>query len=342
MTLLVTGGCGFIGAAFIRQRLRTHPEETIVNLDALTYAGSPGRLADVQHHSRYRFLRGDITDPEMVAQAMAGCRAVVHLAAETHVDRSIVSAGAFIRTNVEGTQVLLEQARRQAVERFLYVSTDEVYGPVLSGAADERAPLAPRSPYAASKAAGDWLTHSYHHTYGLPVLVARPTNAYGPAQFPEKFIPLCLTHALAGRPIPIYGDGSQRRSWLFVDDLCTALSAVLDRGAVGESYNVGSGEERANRDTASAVLQLLGAPAALLQPVADRPGHDWRYALDDRKLRALGWRAQTPFRQGLEQTAGWYREHGGWWKPLAEQLQEQPQHHWLSRQPAAHAAPVSR
>ena len=330
MRLLVTGGAGFIGARFVRYWLATHPRDRVVTLDALTYAGSRERLSRLPGSARHRFVRGDLLDAALVRRVLNGADAVVHLAAETHVDRSITDGGPFLRTNVEGTYALARAVREAGVRRLLHVSTDEVYGPVLRGTVDELAPLRPRSPYAASKAAGDLLVQACRETFGLPVVIARPTNVYGPAQFPEKFIPVCITHALLDRPVPIYGDGRQRRGWLYVDDLCAALARLLERGRVGEIYNIGSGAEQANRDTARQVLARLGKPASLLRRVADRPGHDRRYALNDAKLRALGWRAATPFHRGLDATITWYGEHEAWWRPLVQRLRDDP-YHWLHR-----------
>ncbi len=342
MRILVTGGCGFIGSHVIRRWRATHPGDEIVNLDVLTYAASTARVEDVARLTGYRLVRGDVTDPRQVAMAVAGCQVVVHCAAETHVDRSITNAAPFVRTNVEGTRVLLEEARRAGVERILHVSTDEVYGPMLSGEVNETARLAPRSPYAASKAAADGFVLAYHHSYGVPVVVARPTNAYGPGQFPEKFIPLCITRALEQQPIPLYGDGSQRRSWLFVEDLCRALEVLVSCGEPGEIYNIGSGHEAANLQTATAVLQLVGCGSGLLQHVPDRPGHDWRYGVEDSKLRALGWAPATEFREGLARTVTWYRHHADWWLPLVAGLREES-YHWLdSAEPRAARTDTAR
>ena len=330
MRILVTGGAGFIGSHLIRSWLASHPSDEVVNLDLLTYAGSRERLADVEGSRHYRFVQGDIRQPKTVGQAMEGVQVVVHFAAETHVDRSITDAAPFLRTNVEGTYTLLQAAQAVGVKRFVHLSTDEVYGPVMEGAIDEGAALSPRSPYAASKAAGDLLVQAFRHTYGLPTMVVRPTNIFGPAQFPEKFISLTITNGLGQLPIPIYGDGQQRRGWLFIDDLCEALRVLIERGAVGEIYNVGSGCEQANLETAQQILSLLGASSDLLQFVADRPAHDRRYAMRDEKLRALGWQPGTSFDAGLKRTIDWYREHGDWWRPLARKLREDP-YHWLNR-----------
>ncbi|MBI3011318.1 MAG: dTDP-glucose 4,6-dehydratase [Candidatus Omnitrophica bacterium] len=336
MKFLVTGGAGFIGSDFIRSWMAHHPTDEIVNLDRLTYAGSRARLAEIEGEGRYTFIEGDICEPQIVEQAMAGCETVVHFAAETHVDRSITDAAPFIRTNVEGTHVLLQQAHAQGAQRFIFLSTDEVYGPVLDGAVDEQAPLSPRSPYAASKAAGDLLAQAFHKTCRLPVIVVRPTNIYGPGQFPEKFIPLCITNALEGLPIPVYGDGQQRRAWLFAADLYDALDVMIRRGAVGEIYNVAGGMEQANLEVAKAILALLGRSQGLLELVTDRPGHDRRYAMDDAKLRALGWRPQVSFERGLRETVDWYRARTDWWRPLAQRLREDS-YHWLNR--AARSSP---
>ena len=330
MKLLVTGGAGFIGSHFIRQWLVHHPADEVVNLDALTYAGSPSRLTDLNAHPHYRFMQGDIGDAGVVQQAVQGCQAVVHLAAETHVDRSITNAAPFLRTNVEGAYTLLAQARAQGIGRLVHISTDEVYGPVLEGLVDERAPLAPSSPYAASKAAGDLLVQAFRSTYGVPAVIVRPTNIFGPAQFPEKFIPLCIINGLEGRPIPVYGDGRQRRGWLHVDDLCEALELIITRGQPGETYNVAGGCEQANLDTAKLILAKTGCSTELITFVADRPGHDRRYAMDDAKLQALGWRPHRSFEEALAQTVAWYREHAAWWRPLVERLREDP-YHWLNR-----------
>ncbi len=319
-TLLVTGGMGFIGSNFVRHILREHPTARVVNLDKVTYAGNPRNLADVADDSRYTFVQADICDAGAVAEALATHRPdqIVHCAAETHVDRSILEAGDFVRTNVEGTRVLLDAARAADVRRFLHVSTDEVYGSLgATGAFTETSPLQPNSPYAASKTGADVLARAYHVTYGLPVIITRTCNNYGPYQFPEKFIPLMVVNAFRGEPLPIYGDGLYVREWLHVEDHCRALAAVLAAGQPGEVYNIGSGEERANLEVAREILRLTGRPETLLTHVKDRPGHDRRYALDHAKIRReLGWAPAIPFSAGLRQVVEWYRRHEAWWQEI--------------------------
>ena len=332
MRLLVTGGAGFIGSHFVEHWLAHHPGDEVVTLDRLTYSGLRATIDGLANHPRHRFLQGDVCDPDAVQDAMQGCDTVVHFAAETHVDRSITNAQPFVRTNVEGTQTLLECAVKLKVTRFLHVSTDEVYGPILEGAHAETAGFNPRSPYAASKAAGDLLVRAYQETYGLPGIIVRPTNTFGPRQFPEKFIPLCITNALEGLPLPLYGDGQHRRSWIFVGDLCRAIERILDGGAVGAIYNISSPWERENLQVARAILQHLAKPEALMTFVPDRPGHDRRYAMDGSRLSQLGWRAGVAFEEGLRRTIAWYRDHPEWWQPLKARLREDP-YHWLNRTP---------
>ena len=339
--LLVTGGAGFLGSHFVRCWHARHPGDQITVLDLLTYAGSRERLSDIEKSGECKFLRGDICDPVVVKQAMEDCRTLVHFAAETHVDRSITSAAPFVRTNMEGTLVLLEQARNSDVARFVFISTDEVYGPVLAGMVDEEAPLRPKSPYAASKAAADLLVQAFWHTHGLPAVIVRPTNIFGPWQLPEKFVPVCITHGLEGRAVPLYGDGLQRRSWLYVEDLCDALIMVVEEAKDGELYNLAGGTERTNRDVAQTILRGVGAPASLLQSVTDRPGHDRRYAMDDHKLRAIGWQPRITFEQGLSSTIAWYREHESWWRPLTQRLREDT-YHWLNRPAGSGVVPSAR
>jgi len=316
--LLVTGGAGFIGSAFVRNHLRDYPEDTVVVLDKLTYAGNLQNLAPIADDPRYRFVRGDIGDGALVGELMREIDVVVNFAAETHVDRSILDPGSFIETDVKGTYVLLEAARRAEVRLFCQVSTDEVYGEVTSGTSEETDPLQPRSPYAASKAGGELLVHAYHVTYGLPTLVTRASNNFGPHQYPEKFLPVLITNALDDKPIPLYGDGRQRRDWLYVDDHCAALELLLARGTPGTAYNIGGGNEYENRVLAEWVLDLLGEPRTLIQSVPDRPGHDRRYAVNMAPLEALGWRPARPFSAALEATVRWYVDNQAWWRPLQD------------------------
>ena len=316
--VLVTGGCGFIGSNFIRYLLSNNPSVTIVNLDALTYAGNPENLVDVEqdYGERYRFIHGDIRRAEDVEAAMSGCDTVVHFAAESHVDRSIARAHDFITTNFEGTYVLLEEARRLGIGRFLHISTDEVYGSTDSGSFDETDRLAPSSPYSASKTAADLLVLSYHTTFGLPVVVTRSTNNFGPYQFPEKLIPLFVTNLLENKPVPLYGDGLNVRDWIYVLDNCRALETVLRHGGTGEIYNVGAANEVTNRFITTSVLEVLGAGEEMVNYVTDRPGHDRRYSVKTDKIRALGWAPERDFREALMDTVAWYRDNPGWWKIL--------------------------
>lgn len=314
-TLMLTGGCGFIGSNLVRFLLETEPDWTVLNFDALTYAGNLANLADLEKHPRYRFVKGDITDRASVHGAMSQkVQAVLHLAAESHVDRSILDSGPFVRTNVLGTQVLLDAARHFQVERFVHVSTDEVYGSLgPTGTFTEQTPLAPNSPYAASKAASDLLVRSYHHTFGLPALITRCSNNYGPYQFPEKLIPLFITNLLQDQPVPVYGDGMQVRDWIHVRDHCAAIHRVWRQGKPGEVYNIGGRCEIPNLELTRFLLKALGKPETLIRYVADRPGHDRRYAIDCAKVETeLGWAPQIRFADGIHQTLEWYRSHPEW------------------------------
>ena len=318
--VLVTGGAGFIGSNFVRHALAAHPDWRITNLDKLTYAGRIETVADVMDHPRHKFVRGDIGDETVAGPLVEQSHIVVHFAAETHVDRSIKAAGEFLRTDVLGTFVLLEAARRAPhLKRFVQISTDEVYGSVPEGASRETDELRPRNPYSASKAGADRLAYSYFATYGVPVIVTRASNNYGPYQFPEKVIPLFVTNALDAAPLPLYGDGLNVRDWLHVDDHCRALDLLIARGTDGEVYNVGGGNEVRNVDLTHRILELTGRPASLIQPVRDRPGHDRRYALDTSKARALGWAPTVDFAEGLANTVAWYRDNDAWWRPIKEQ-----------------------
>lgn len=320
-TLLVTGGCGFIGSHFIKLILRTRACK-VINLDLLTYAGNLENLADLnltRGRSAYRFIKGDIADPTQVRQLFESepIDAIVNFAAETHVDRSLLDSGPFLRTNVEGTRVLLEVAGQHKVERFLQVSTDEVYGSLAPAESPftEQSLLQPNSPYAASKAAADLLTRAYYRSYGLPVLITRCGNNYGPYQFPEKFLPLFITNSLDDQPLPLYGDGQQIRDWIHVEDHVEALLEVLERGIPGEIYNISAGQEETNQRMAEWVLEVLEKPRHLIRHVTDRPGHDRRYALNATKIRQnLGWQPSTLLEKGLRDTIDWYRAKRSWWE----------------------------
>ena len=316
MRLLVTGGAGFIGSNFIRYTLAEHPEDRIVNLDKLTYAGNPANLADLEHDERYSFVQGDIADAGLVRDVTRGVDAVVNFAAPSHVDRSILDADEFLKTNVLGVRVLLEAVRSLRVERMLHVSTDEVYGSIALGAATEESPLQPSNPYAAAKAGGDLLALAYWKTHAVPVVITRSSNNFGPYQYPEKMIPLFITNALENQTLPLYGDGHQVRDWIYVLDNCSAIDRVLREGRAGEVYNIAGGHEVANVTLTHEILRLLGKPDSLIKLVADRPGHDRRYALDAAKVWELGWMPRYPFASALEATVRWYREHDAWWRPL--------------------------
>ena len=314
MKIFITGGAGFIGSNFIRHILANREEYSVVNFDKLTYAGNLANLVSVADDPRYRFIKGDICDPSAAESAMKGCDSVVHFAAESHVDRSIYEPSAAINTNVVGTSVMLEVARKLGIKRLVHVSTDEVYGDILPGAfADEDSPLQPSSPYSASKASSDLLVRSYVRTYGFPALITRSSNNYGPYQFPEKFLPLMITNALDGKPLPIYGDGKQQRDWLHVEDNCRGVLAVLERGRIGEVYNIGGLDIAENLTLAKDLLRSLGKPETLLSYVKDRPGHDRRYALSCDKIeRDLGWKPSITLGEGLGQTVEWYRVNHDW------------------------------
>ena len=315
MRILVTGGAGFIGSHFLRLLLKQDNVNLVVNLDALRYSGNLDNLRDVASHPRYRFVHGDICDAKTVEALLKEHHidTIANFAAETHVDRSILEPAGFVRTDVIGTAVLLEAARTAGIRRFLQVSTDEVYGDVSTGRSKESDPVAPRSPYAASKAAADLLVQSYFTTYGAQVLITRGSNTFGPNQYPEKFIPLFVTNALEDQALPLYGDGLQQRDWIHVEDHCTGIAQVLERGTPGEIYNIGGGCERHNKEVAQAILNILGKPGALLRHVTDRLGHDRRYALDCEKVRTLGWKPQATFEDALKSTVLWYQDNPRWW-----------------------------
>ncbi len=320
MKILVTGGCGFIGSNFVHFMLKAHPDYTIVNLDKLTYAGNPENLADVEKNPRYHFVKGDICDRRIVETVVRdhGIDAVINFAAESHVDRSITGPSIFIETNVSGTNVLLEAAKDFKVQRFVQISTDEVYGSLgASGRFTETTPLHPNSPYSASKASADLLALAYHHTFALPVVITRCSNNYGPYQFPEKLLPLMIANALDGKSLPVYGDGLNVRDWLYVKDHCEAIDAVLHRGNIGEIYNIGGNNEWRNIDIVKLLLKKLGKPESLITFVKDRPGHDRRYAIDATKImRDLSWKPSVTFEQGIGETVDWYVAHEPWWRRI--------------------------
>jgi dTDP-glucose 4,6-dehydratase len=317
--VLVTGGAGFIGSNFVRHAIATHPDWQVTTLDKLTYAGRLENLQDVIDHPRHRFVRGDVADEAVAAPLVKASEIVVHFAAETHVDRSLLSAGVFITTDVFGTFVLLEAAREApGLRRFIQISTDEVYGSVAEGSSRETDELRPRNPYSASKAAADRLAYSYWATYNVPVVITRASNNYGPFHFPEKVIPLFITNAIDNLPVPLYGDGLQERDWLHVTDHCRAVDMLIDAGKSGEVYNVGGGNHVRNLDLTRRILELVGKPESLIQPVVDRPGHDRRYSLDTSKLQSLGWRPEVSFDAGLHDTVAWYRQNESWWRPIKE------------------------
>lgn len=314
MRILVTGGCGFIGSNFVRYILG-HYDYQVLNLDALTYAGNPENLKGLEDDARYVFIKGLIQDPETVAKTLRGVDCVVHFAAESHVDRSITDAHPFIQTNVLGTQVLLDECRRANIRRFIHISTDEVYGSLEEGRFTEKTPLAPNSPYSASKAGSDLLVRAAVKTHGFPAIITRCSNNYGPYQFPEKFVPLIITNALEDKQIPLYGDGLNVRDWIYVGDHCSGIDAVLHHGRVGDVYNIGGEAERANTEVIKTTLTRLGKPESLITFVDDRPGHDRRYAMDIGKIRSeLNWSPSVSFEAGLDLTIDWYKKNEDWWR----------------------------
>ncbi len=335
MTILVTGGAGFIGSHFVRRMV--NQGHKVVALDKLTYAGNLENLKDITGDSKkskqFKFYKGDICNHEMVEHVLAveGIDTIVNFAAETHVDRSILSAGAFIDTDMKGVFVLLEASRRYEVKKFIQISTDEVYGTAHQGAFKETDALNPSNPYSASKSGGDRLAYSYWVTYNLPVIITRASNNYGPYQYPEKFIPLFITNAIEHKKLPLYGDGRQIRDWIHVDDHCACIELLITHGKAGEVYNIGGGNEKYNIDTAHLILKRLGRDTSLIEHVKDREGHDRRYALDCSKAQALGWKPQITFENGLKDTIQWYTDNEAWWKPIKsgefkEYYQKQYQH----------------
>jgi dTDP-glucose 4,6-dehydratase len=318
-TILITGGCGFIGSNFIHYMLARYPDYRIINLDILTYCGNLDNLCEVAERPTISFVKGDIADRETVRGILRkGVDAVVNFAAESHVDRSIEDPNIFLRTNVLGTQVLMDEAREAGVSRFVQISTDEVYGSLgASGAFTEDTPLKPNSPYAASKAAADLMARAYIETYGIDAVITRCSNNYGRYQFPEKLIPLMISNALEGRELPVYGDGLNVRDWIYVEDHCEAIDVILHKGVKGEVYNIGGASERTNLEVIKTILHTLGKPESLIRFVKDRPGHDRRYAMDFSKLKKeLGWQPRVTFEQGIQQTIAWYVEHRPWWERI--------------------------
>ena len=314
--LLVAGAAGFIGSNFVRLLRRTRPDVAITVLDKLTYAGNLANLVEFEGQPGYRFVHGDICDIDLVETLASGVDAIVNFAAETHVDRSLMDPFAFIETDVRGTAVLCEAARRHSHEVFLLISTDEVYGEVREGRSTEESPFRPRSPYSASKAGAEHIARAYAESFGLPLLVTRGSNNYGPYQYPEKLVPVLITNAIDGMPLPLYKDGSAVRDYIYVEDHCRAIDLVLHEAPLGSAYNVGTGVETTGRQVAEAVLDIMGKPRSLIEFVADRPGHDYRYALDISRITALGWEPQVNFAEGLERTVRWYEDHPEWWRPL--------------------------
>lgn len=316
MKLLVTGGAGFIGSNFIRHILNKYPDYHITNLDKLTYAGNLDNLKDIEGSANYQFLKGDICDAKAVSEAVQGMDAIVNFAAETHVDRSILEPGSFIQTDIYGTYVLLEAVKAHGIQRYIQISTDEVYGSIERGSFTEASPLMPSSPYSASKAGSDMLVHSYWKTFHLPVIITRSSNNYGPYQYPEKLIPLFITNALEDKPLPLYGDGLNVRDWIYVVDNCAAIDLVLHRGQEGEVYNIGGGNERTNIGITEIILRELGKPKDLIKRIKDRPGHDRRYSIDSSRLVSLGFEPQYGFEEAMQNTVRWYQENEWWWKKV--------------------------
>ncbi len=318
MKIVVTGGAGFMGSNFIHYLLRTYPDYRVINFDKLTYAGNLENLSDIDQDPRYEFVKGDIADPRAVRAVLAkGPDAIVNFAAESHVDRSVHDPKGFITTDVLGTYELLEAARQHGIKRYVQISTDEVYGAVHEGRSTEQSPMAPRSPYSAAKASADHLVEAYVATYGLPAMITRSVNNFGPYQYPEKLFPLFITNLIEGKKVPVYGDGKQVREWIYVEDHSRAVDAVLHRGRTGEIYNIGTGENHENIEITRLLLQALALHEDRIEHVKDRPGHDTRYALDSTKLRAeLTWSPETTFSDGIQQTVAWYQANASWWQRI--------------------------
>jgi len=330
MKILVTGGCGFIGSNFIRHILNKYPDYEIINIDALTYAGNKENLRDVTGNKKYRFVLGRIEDKKFIKKIADKTNYIVNFAAETHVDRSIHDANPFLVTNILGTHNLLEAAKSSSVKKIVHISTDEVYGSLGSkGKFTEKTMFAPNSPYSASKASADLLIRAYYETYGLPAVIVRPSNNYGYFQFPEKFIPLMITNLLLNKPIPVYGKGENVRDWCFVEDTCAAIDTVMHNGRVGEAYNAGGSCEVKNIEIAHRILKIMGKGKKFIKFVKDRPGHDYRYALDNSKIkRELGWKPSVNVEEGLEKTIRWYKDNEWWWKPLKQKLKDESKGFW--------------
>ncbi|MFH1678338.1 MAG: dTDP-glucose 4,6-dehydratase [Candidatus Omnitrophota bacterium] len=316
MRILITGGAGFIGSNFIRYLLNKYPEYKVINLDKLTYCGNLENLKDIENNPNYKFVKGDICDEKIVNTLAGDVEVIVNFAAETHVDRSILDASEFIRTNVYGTYVLLEAARKYNISRYIQISTDEVFGSIENGSFKEDDTLHPNSPYAASKAGADHLVQAYYMTYNLPVIITRSGNNFGPYQYPEKVIPLFITNALEDKKLPLYGDGLNVRDWLYVLDNCRAIGLVLHKGKIGEVYNIAAGNEKANIELTKIILKIMGGTEGLIEYVNDRPGHDRRYSIDSNKIKSLGWQPQYPFEQALKETVRWYQDNQQWWKRI--------------------------
>ena len=320
--ILVTGGAGFIGSNFIRYMLGKYLDYKVVNLDKLTYSGRLENLSDIEGNPNYEFVQGDICDSGVVDEATRDCQVIVHFAAETHVDRSIIDSTDFIRTNIHGTQVLLTAARRYKISLFIHVSTDEVYGSRKDGSFSEEDSLKPNSPYAASKASADLLVRAYHVTYDLPAIITRSSNNFGPFQFPEKVVPLFVTNILEDKKLPLYGDGLNIRDWLYVIDHCEAIDFIIHKGKIGEIYNIGAGNEKTNLELTSTILNRLEKPQGLIEYVKDRPGHDRRYSVDCAKINNLGWSSGHNFEEAIQETIDWYRNNRAWWKNIKEKKKE--------------------
>ncbi len=315
MKLLITGGAGFIGSNFIRYILKKYPRDTVINLDKLTYCGNLDNLKDIQSR-HYTFVKGDIADAHIVKRLVPKVDGIINFAAETHVDRSIMGADDFIRTDILGTKNLLDAVKEFKIKRYLQISTDEVYGSLVRGQATENSPLQPNNPYSASKAGGDLMVRAYYQTFKLPVLITRSSNNFGPHQYPEKLIPLFVTNLLEGKKVPLYGDGKNVRDWIYVEDNCAAINLVLRKGKIGEIYNIGGDNPKTNLYLTQLILKTLKQPASMIEYVKDRPGHDRRYALDSRKVKKLGWQPHHPFAAAIQKTIAWYQANTQWWQKI--------------------------